>query len=314
MRVAFLGGTGPVGVASVPRLLEAGHEVLVAHTGRHEPAAVAEAEHLHGARAELLEGVARWAPDALVDTFPGGASAAKAHELRTLAARTDARRVVALSSIDVYAHCADAGVDDAPVSELARHALPLREDAALRAPHPKPGRHDNVAMERALAGTPRLTVLRPGAIYGPHPDPHPHCLREWHLVGRVHRGERRLLLPDGGTQLFQRVALGRAGRAVAAAVERAVDGPVNVADPQDLTFGGLASLVADRLGWAWEPEVVRWPEGDHPWNVRHPVLADTTRLQAELGVADPDPLIATADTIDWLWECREALAAAAIRV
>ena len=169
-------------------------------------------------------------------------------------------------------------------------------------------------MEGALAGMPRLTVLRPGAIYGPHPDPHPHCLREWHLVGMVHRGERRLLLPDGGTQLFQHVALERVGRAVVAAVEQEVDGPVNVADPQDLTYGGLAALVADRLGWRWEPEVVPWPQGDHPWNVRQPVLADTTRLRSELGVTAPDPLAAIAATVDWLWERRDALASAAIRV
>jgi hypothetical protein len=36
-RVLFVGATGPVGLTSVPHLLAGGHEVALAHTGRHEP-------------------------------------------------------------------------------------------------------------------------------------------------------------------------------------------------------------------------------------------------------------------------------------
>ena len=71
-------------------------------------------------------------------------------------------------------------------------------------------------MEDALAGAPRITILRPGAIYGPHD--HPHLTREWYLVGKVVRGERALTLPHGGTQLFI-ASLGPVGRAVASAPE-----------------------------------------------------------------------------------------------
>jgi nucleoside-diphosphate-sugar epimerase len=100
------------------------------------------------------------------------------------------------------------------------------------------------------------------------------------------------------------------GRAVAAAVDRAPDGTwaCNVGDPRDFTFGALASLVAERLDWDWEPVRVAWEEGDHPWNVRHPVVADTTRLQQVLGVTEPDPGLATGAQIDWLWAHREEAA------
>jgi nucleoside-diphosphate-sugar epimerase len=313
MRVLFVGGTGPVGRAAVPHLLAAGHDVVLAHSGAHEPPELAGLEHLHGDRAALVApgGPAERArPDAIVDTFAGGASAAKAEALSALAARAGAAHVVVTSSIDVYRHCNDAGVDDHPPAELARSWLPLSEDADLRT-GPAPGGaargHDNVAMEAALTGAERITVLRPGAIYGPHH--HPHLLREWYLVGKVARGERRLELPAGGTQLFHRVALDRVGRAIAAALERAPTGTwaCNVADPRDLTFGGLAALVAERLGWEWEPEEVAWAESDHPWNVRHPLVTDTTRLQNGLGVVDPDPLEATIAQIDWLWEQRAVL-------
>ena len=315
MRVLFVGGTGPVGQASVPHLLTAGHEVAVAHTGAHEPPALAHVEHLHGERDELLApgGAAeRWRPDAIVDTFAGGATAAKARAVGDLAERAGAVQIVAVSSIDVYRHCANAGVDDHPVTPFPVDAIPLSEESPRRTePSPTQGRRrDNVAMEDALHGAPRLTILRPGAIYGPHLDAH--LLREWHLVALVAAGERRLRLPFGGTQLFHRVALDRVGRAVAASLHRAPEGlfPVNVVDPADLTYGGLAALTAEVLDLAWEPEDVApdTPEGDHPWNTRHPVLADSTRLRMVLGVEAPDPREATVEHLRWVWEHRDAVA------
>jgi nucleoside-diphosphate-sugar epimerase len=312
MRVLLIGGTGPVGLSALPHLLEAGHSVAVAHTGAHEPPGTGAAEHLHGSREELLsEGgaVERWRPEAVVDSFPGGATSAKARELAAMAERCGAARIVAVSSMDVYRHCAAAGVDDHEPLELPRDSLPLREDAPRRAPRDAAATHDNVAMEDALGGADTVTVLRPGAIYGPFL--HPRVFREWHLVGKVARGERALPLPDGGTQLFHRVAAERVGRAVAAALERAPAGrwECNVGDPRDFTFGALAALVAERLGWEWEPARTTWDEGDHPWNVRHPVVTDTTRLRETLGVTEPDPVAATEAQIDWLWENRDRAAA-----
>jgi nucleoside-diphosphate-sugar epimerase len=313
MRVLFVGGTGPVGQASIPHLWEDGHEVGVAHTGRHEPPGLARVEHLHGTREELLSpgGPAEgWRPEVIVDTFAGGATTAKADALGGLAERCEALQIVAVSSIDVYRHCVSAGVDRNEPVDLPPDALPLHETAPKRTgPSPGGGQsHDNVAMEKALRGAPRITVLRLGAIYGPHV--HRHVLREWYLVGKVARGERDLPLPAGGTQLFHRVALDRVGRAVSAAVRAGPEGrwECNVADPRDLTFGGLANLVATELGWQWETRTIGWEEGDHPWNIRHPVVADTGRLRQVLGVADPEPIAATADQIRWLWDRREELA------
>jgi nucleoside-diphosphate-sugar epimerase len=312
MRVLLVGGTGPVGQAASPHLLSGGHTLAVAHSGTHEPPESLDAEHLHGTRDQLLArgGPAeRWAPDVLVDSFRGGATSAKAQQLGDLAARCGAGRIVAVSSMDVYRHCAAAGVDDHPPAELPLDPLPLAEDAPRRDARSPEGPHDNVAMEDALHGAPAITVLRPGAIYGPYL--HPRVLREWYLVGMVARGERRLPLPDGGTQLFHRVAAERVGRAVAAAVERAPSGrwDCNVGDPRDFTFGALAALVARELGWEWEPVPVAWADSDHPWNVRHPVVTDTTRLREQLGVLDPDPVAATRAQIAWLWERREEAAA-----
>jgi nucleoside-diphosphate-sugar epimerase len=312
MRVLLVGGTGPIGHTTVPRLVRQGHDVAVAHTGSHEPRALRAVEHLHGTREELLadEGpVIRWRPDVLVDTFPGGATAAKAEQLGDVARSCDSAQIIAVSSIDVYRHCAEAGVDGHEPAELPSDVIPLREDAARRT-GPSPGggvQHDNVAMEDALDGAPRLTVLRPGAIYGPFL--HMRVLREWFLVAKVARGDRRLPLPAGGTQLFQRVSVGRVAEAVVASVERAPEGrwACNVADPQDFTFGALARFVGDVLDWSWQPETVPWADGDHPWNVRHPVLADAGRLREVLGVDEPDARVATREQIEWLWQHRDEL-------
>lgn len=218
-------------------------------------------------------------------------------------------QVVAISSMDVYEYLLDAGIGyDNPGTPVPRAPLPIHEDAPLRAaPYPgaEPvaggGVHDNAATEAALAGAfaGRVTVLRPGAIYGPHPDS-----RECVLVEMVRDEQRVLPLPDGGHQLFHRVAVDRVGRAVAAALERAPEGfwACNAGDPADFTYGALAREVGRLLDWEFEFEHVGFGGADHPWKVRHPVLCDTRRLEDVLGVREPDPLAALEECVRWLWE------------
>jgi nucleoside-diphosphate-sugar epimerase len=196
--------------------------------------------------------------------------------------------------MDVYQHCVDAGLADfSGVVPFPTTPLPLDEAAPLR--HgPYPGgsaEHDNVAMEEALRAAGTVTVLRPGAIYGPGT-----LVREWFFVEKVHRGERRLEMPDGGAQFWHRVAVERVGRAIVAALDRAPTGfwACNVVDPYDWSFAGLARQVADQLGWEWEPA--------------HPVLCSDERLRAVLGVVEPEPREALAETVRWLWDNREKLA------
>jgi nucleoside-diphosphate-sugar epimerase len=315
VRVAFIGGTRFVGPVAVRLLAAAGHEVCVAHSGVHEAELPATAEHVHGSREDLLapDGpVERWRPQALVDTFAGGAGAEKALALARCAERASTPHVVAISSVDVYRHCVEAGIGDGSGAVgLPSEALPLREDVSALRSGPYPGAHpghDNVAMEAALreAGVPKVTVLRPGAIYGPHAD-----TREWFLVDLVRRGVRRLELPDGGVQLFHRVAVERVGRAVVAALDRAPDGfwACNIVDPTDWEYAGLAGAIGRLLGWEWEPVRIPFAESDHPWQTLHPVLASDERLRRGLGVTEPSPDAALRECVEWLWEHRDELAA-----
>jgi nucleoside-diphosphate-sugar epimerase len=314
MRVVVIGGTKFVGPAAVSRLAAAGHAVAVAHSGAHEHPAVAAVEHLHGDRDALLSdggAVEGWCPEVLIDTFPGGASAEKGAQVAECAARIGAR-VVAISSVDVYQHGVDSGMGDGSGAlEMTVDPIPLREDARRRiGPYPgaSPG-HDNVAMEDALelASCP-ATLLRPGAIYGPHPT-----AREWTLVRRIALGERDLPLPDGGVQLFHRVAIDRLSRAIVAAAEHSTDKlwACNVVDPYDRDYSGLARRIGEILDWEWEPRRVPFSEDVHPWQVSHPMLASDRRLRDDLGVGpdQPDPDDALRETVEWLWEHREEILA-----
>jgi len=310
MRVAVIGGTRFVGPVTVRLLMDAGHEVCVAHTGAHEDEAVNSIVHLHGDRKELLGergAVEVWGPDVLIDTFPGGATAEKGQQLARCASRIGAR-VVAVSSMDVYQHCVDAGVaDGGGFLQLSIDPIPLNEDARKRQ-GPYPGgsaAHDNVAMEAALheEHCPAV-VLRPGAIYGPHPT-----TREWELVRLIAQGQRRLSLPAGGVQVFHRVAVERVARAVLGAAKHQPREiwPCNVVDPLDWDYSGLTRRIAIILDWEWEPEDVAFTATDHPWQVGHPVLCSDRRLRDTLNVQDPDPNDALRETIEWLWEHRKEL-------
>jgi len=223
------------------------------------------------------------------------------------ASRAGAGQIVAISSIDVYQYCVDAGLGDGSATlALPRQALPLNESAPLR--HgPYPGArsgHDNTAMEAALREVQQLTVLRPGAIYGPHAD-----ARESYLVQRIARGERRLELPDGGAQHWHRVAVERVGASVAASLEHAPDGfwACNVVDPYNWSYAALAAQIAAILDWEWEPTRVTFSETDHPWQTAHPVLCSDQRLRETLRVNTPDPHDALTETVHWLWKHHEQL-------
>lgn len=312
VRVAFLGGTFYLGPVAVRHLLAAGHTICVAHSGEHEHPDVQDVEHVHGTREELLASngaVERWKPDAVVDTFAGGATNLSGSQLARFVRRAEIAHVVAVSSIDVYQHAIEAGMaDGSGTIPLPRQPIPIDEDAPLRK-HPYPGgsaAHDNAAMEEALQDVTSVAVLRPGAIYGRFPN----C-RERYFIQRIDQGTRELRLPSGGQQIFHRVAVERVAAAIVAAIANAPEGfwPCNVVDPYDWTFAGLAAEVGSHLEWVWDPVGVSLADADHPWAAAHPFFCSDRRLRDALnvGVDEPDPRDALHATLDWLWEHRSEL-------
>jgi len=305
VRLLLLGGTGPVGMSASRIALARGHEVVVAHSGKHEPGDLS-VRHLHGERDALLAPggpAARARPDVIVDTRTTAENVAA---LLRCARDAGTQRLVIVSSTDVYEYFVSGSGDESAGGRtiLPSQTLPITEDAPLRtAPYPwaTPG-HDNAAMERSFSAARRdesVAVLRPTMIYGIGA-----AGREWTLVSRIHAGIRRLELPDGGAQFFARAAVDRVGAAVVAAAERAPQGfwPVNVVDPYGWTYAGLAKEVGRLLNWEWEPIVVPWDEATHPFKIQSPYFCSDARLREALAVTEPDPRDALAQTVEWLWE------------
>jgi NAD(P)-dependent dehydrogenase (short-subunit alcohol dehydrogenase family) len=128
MRVFILGGTGFVGRHVVRRLLDSGHEVVVFHRGQTRADLPPAVRTMLGDRRDLAAStgeMVRFGPEVVIDIIP-------CTELEgrgvMQAFRGIARRVVALSSGDVYRNYDGLR----RVGTTAPDPCPLAEDAPLR--------------------------------------------------------------------------------------------------------------------------------------------------------------------------------------
>src|SRR5690348_6653124 len=131
MRVLILGGTGFIGAAVARVMSRKGHQVAVLHRGL--DCEVDNGLHIHGERHQpevWADRCADFAPQIVIDTI--AATAADARLTLTTFAPA-ARRIVLLSSMDVYRACAIFHGTEAgdwmpgPIAETA----PLRRHAGL---------------------------------------------------------------------------------------------------------------------------------------------------------------------------------------
>lgn len=201
MRIFVLGVNGLTGRAIAADLADAGHDVV--GTGRAPerfPDGLAE-------RGVAFERSDRTDPAGLASTLRGGADVVvdcagyTAQHARALvaAAGDSVGSIVALSSKAVYV---DSQRRHSNSDEAPDFGAPVPESCAVLDPDFS-GEYDSregygpnkVAMEMALreAGVP-VTILRPSRIHGPGAA----RPREWWVVSRLLRGQRRFPLVDGG--------------------------------------------------------------------------------------------------------------------
>jgi nucleoside-diphosphate-sugar epimerase len=305
MRVLVIGGTGFVGPHVVRRLAERGHEIVVFHRGRTETDLPGGVAHLHGDRDRLADHrpeFARFAPEVVLDTRPFTGDQARA---LMAAFEGVARRVVALSSGDVYRaygliHRTESGPPEpTPVAESA----PLRERLyPYRAETPRapddPMRwlddYDKILVERAVMGSPQLpgTVLRLPMTYGPGDEFH----RLFAYLKRMDDGRPAILLDDARARWrWARGYVEDVAEAVVAAVldDRASGRIYNVSEPDALTEAEWVGAIGQVVGW--RGEVVAVPADRLPPRLRMPgdfgqhLDYDTTRVRAELGYSELIP-------------------------
>jgi nucleoside-diphosphate-sugar epimerase len=303
MRVLLIGGNGFIGPQVASELLRTGHDVSSFQRSDRSarlPSGVrvvlGDRQRLSEARAELVG----LKPDVVIDLILS--SGRQARELMAVF-RGVAKRVVALSSMDVYRAC---GVLNG-LEPGGLEPLPLSESSALRSvPAYPPDRivalrtvfgwldseYDKIPVEQAILGDPELpgTVLRLPMVYGPGDRLH----RFLPLVQRIRDGRRAFLFSEQvaewrGTRGFvENVA---AAIALAALSDRAAGRVYNVGDldaPSELEWARLVLAAAGH-----EAELVCAPDASVPpylkasGNTEQHWVTDTARLRDELGYREP---------------------------
>jgi nucleoside-diphosphate-sugar epimerase len=262
---------------------------------------------------ELRDAIARFAPEIVIDMVLS--SGAQARQLMDTL-RGLARRVVALSSIDVYrAFAIVNGNDKGPLQPT-----PLTEDSELRSVAPySPERlkmmqaifpwlddeYDKIPVERAVLSDPDLpgTVLRLPMVYGPGDPLH----RLFPYVKRMDDGRRVIVMADDYAAwrtprgYVENVA---AAIALAATEERAAGRTYIVAEQPAYSELEWARKIAEQA--RWKGEFVVLPRERSPKHLQVPSNlaqhgdASSARIRSELGFRDPVPLDqAIRRTIEW---------------
>ncbi|HEY7530913.1 MAG TPA: NAD-dependent epimerase/dehydratase family protein [Gemmatimonadota bacterium] len=297
MRVLVIGGTGFIGPPVVRLLAGAGHEVAVFHRGEHEPPLPAGVRHVHSPSAAMPvlsfpADLAADRPDVVLHMTPLGARDARA-AVDAFAGR--AGRVVALSSCDVYAaygrliRLEDGPPDHAPLAEdapLRSRLFPYR--AAASGPDDWTHDYEKILAERVFLEAPDLpaTVLRLPAVYGPG-DPQ----------RRLHPWLRRMVDARPAILLAEEAARWRWSHGyvqnVAEAIARAVTGGAsadrvyNVADDPAPELAAWVGRIGEAAGWrgriATVPRAELPAHLQDPYDYRHPLVVDSSRIRRELG-------------------------------
>jgi nucleoside-diphosphate-sugar epimerase len=301
MRLLLIGGTGFIGPYVARELVRLGHEVTVFHRGR---TAAPGPRELIGDRRHLSDHADAFralAPEVVVDLILS--SGTQAREMMTVF-RGIARRVVALSSADVYRSCGVLhGSEPGPLEPM-----PLVETSPLRTKlqtYPPAQvamlqqvfgwldeEYDKIPVEREILGDARLpgTVLRLPMVYGPGDPLH----RPFPLVKRMEDGRPAIVMEEkqaawrGPRGYVENVA---SAIALAAANDRAAGRIYNVAEPENLSELDWACAIGRAAGWRGEFVVMaadRVPAHlRRPGNLDQHWVVDSSRIRSELGYAEP---------------------------
>lgn len=314
MRILVIGGTAFIGPQVVERLSNLGHEITVFHRGEHETRLPYGIRHVHDPRAarpvtEFPKELTALAWDVVVAMHAMGERDAEA---LGRAFRGIARRVVAVSSADVYrAYGVLLGSDSGDLEPL-----PLTEEAPLRqglfpyrssASGPEDFRYDyeKILVERVLLSDAALpgTVLRLPAVYGPGDEQR----RLFPCWKRMADGRPAILL--GERQAAWRWTHGyieNVAHAITLAVtlERAKGRIYNVGEAETPATIERVRLLAQAVGW--KGEVVTLPDQRLPKhlqmkaNFAQDMVLDTNRIRENLDYAEPVPAEeALRRTLSW---------------
>jgi nucleoside-diphosphate-sugar epimerase len=315
MRILLIGGHGFIGRFAVATLKQQGHALAVFHRGT--TAAPPGVDEILGDRNQLstsAQELKRFAPDVVIDLVISSGS--QAEELMNIF-RGVARRVVMLSSIDVYRAVGILhGTESGPLQEV-----PLTEESELRRTlHPYPPEsmqllhkvfawvtddYDKIPAERTVMNDRELpgTVLRLPMVYGPGDPLH----RFYPVVKRIADGRRHIIFAD--TLAAWRSPRGyvenvAAAIALAATDDRAARRIYNVCEEPSFSELEWARKIANEMRWEGEfvvlPVERTPPHLLKPGNAAQHWAASSARIRHELEYEEPVAIEgAIRQTIRW---------------
>ncbi|MER7480795.1 NAD(P)-dependent oxidoreductase [Streptomyces sp. NPDC126510] len=303
-RAVVIGAGGQIGRPAVQVLARDGWEVTAASRGGHRDenwpgevrTALLDREDDAALGALIGDGC-----DLVVDLVAYGLRHAR--QLTGLADRIGAAVVV--SSVSVYEDGKGRGFDTMGEPDgLPRYPVPIPEDQVTVPPGDATYSTRKVALERELlAAADRLptTVLRPGAVHGPH-SPLP---RELYFVKRNLDGRRRRVLAFRGESVFHTSAARNIAELIRLAAGRPGSRVLNACDPEPPAVSEIGAAVDAVMGVETDTVLLDGPAqtsvGRTPWSAELPVLCDMSAAERELGyrpvVSYPDGL---PGTVEWL--------------
>jgi nucleoside-diphosphate-sugar epimerase len=247
------------------------------------------AEHVVIDRADTvaLEAAVGSGVDVLVDCV--AFESEHAHQLLSLAPKVGSLIVVSTGSVyvDAEGRTLDEARDEA---ELPVYPVPIGERQPTVQPGDETYSTKKAAIERILLEQDRVraTVVRPFAIHGPYGT----SSREWHFVKRALDGRRVVLLAGRGAGRFQTTSVDNLAELIRRVAERPRTAAFNCGDPDSPTVLEISRAIAAALEHEWAELLFDRPEpwrrgvasvGDTPWSADHPIVADMTAAEIDLG-------------------------------
>ena len=298
MRVVVIGGTGHIGTFLVPRLVDAGHDVIVVNRGQRQPYLADRAwnsvRHIEMDRAAgdnagtFGSDIAALDADAVIDfiCFTPASAQQLVDALRP-------RQTLLLHCGTMWVHGEGGGVREAGSG--------VTEDAPR---HPfgdygiKKAAIEELLLDATRRGDARAVVLHPGHLVGPGWKPvNPAGHFNLEVFRRVARGET-LVLPDDGMATVHHVHADDVAQAFELALARPADAvgeSFHVVSPAPMTLRAYAEAMYAHFGkrplleflpWEQWRHTVSQEEADATWDhIAHSPFGSIAKARRRLGYA-----------------------------
>ena len=261
MRVVVIGGTGHIGTFLVPRLVSAGHDVIIASRGKREPF-VQHPAWKSVTRIEIDRAgednartfgsrIAGLGADAVVDLICFTPDSAE-----QIVDALKPRKTLLL-------HCGTMWVHGRPTKQPATEDMPRNPfgDYGIRK-----AAIEKFLLDATRRGDARAVVLHPGHLVGPGWNPvNPAGHFNFDVFKRIARGEM-LLLPNQGEETVHHVHADDVAQAFDLALnhpKEAVGESFHVVSPAPMTLRDYATSMYEHFGKTPRLEFLTWNEWRH---------------------------------------------------